>query len=448
MPRGRTRQITALAVACALGLTLAGCVAPGATSAPAAGGGDYVLTPDEVPHDKKAPVVVWADAVRQEGLETYKADHPEVNVEVQVIPLDQMLAKIQLANRAGKGWPDVVFVGDGSLPSLASVQYDNFLQPLNGLVDDKMVEDFGTSLDGCTINKLLFCLRNDIAPDVMYYSTAGFEEIGAEVPTTFEELGALVDDIAANHPDYKIQIHGSDYRGYIHYYGASHCPYAALEGANQLTVGMSDPRCVRASELLDKMVSSKVMVTDALSADQLKALGSKMLLSINAVWRATSIGDILGYAPGTLGVAKVPVWEGDEQNSGTGNEGGGSWAISRHAKNMKGAIDLATYMSTDPKWLNSTITFPGYEPAQQEWLDTNLPKIPALADPTEAAVVFKDSAARLATVVPWLRFNANAEFPVADVQAGKSIVDEVSRTYETRLLNAGTAAGYTVNLAE
>lgn len=446
MSRGKFRQLAALVAVGALGLGLTACVAP--EDAPAGEGESYILTPDTVPNDKDAPVVVWSDAVRQEGLEAYKAANPDVKIDVQIIAIDQMLAKIQLANRAEKGWPDVVFTSDSALAALASTQYENFAQPLDGLVDEKKLDGFGSSLDPCTIGGSLYCLRNDIAPDVMYYSTEGFDEIGAEVPTTFEELGELAENLAANHPDYKIQLHGSDYRAYFHFYNASNCPYVTPEGANDLIVDMSDPRCVRASELLDTLVSTGVLVTDALSADQLKAMGSKMLLSLNAVWRAGSVADMLGYAPGTLGVAQVPVWEGDEENSRTGNEGGGSWAVSRHALNMRGALDLAEYMSTDSTWLNSTITFPAYEPAQQEWLDKNLPAITSLADPEEAAAVFKDSAARLGTIVPWLRFTPNTEFPVQEVQAGESITDKVAESFVNRLINAGTAAGYRVSVAE
>ena len=444
MRRSRFRKLAALAAVGALALTLSACVAPDDGSA--SNSQSYVLSPDKVPNDKKATVVVWADAVRQAGLETYKADHPDVKLDVQIIPIDQMLAKIQLANRAKKGWPDVVFTSDSALAAIASSQYENFVQPLDGLIDEKTIKNFGSSLDPCTINGSLYCLRNDIAPDVMYYSTQGFEEIGAEVPTTFEELEALADDLAANHPEYKIQLHGSDYRAYFHIYNASNCPYVTPKGENDLVVDLTDSRCVRASKLIDKLVADKVLITDALSPDQLKAMGSKMLLTLNAVWRAGSMGDMLGYAPGTLGVAKVPAWKGDEANSRTGNEGGGSWAVSRHAKNMKGAIDLATYMSTDSKWLDSTITFPAYQPAQQAWLDANLPKIKSLADPSGVADVFKDSAERLGTIVPWLRFDPRQEFPVQEVQAGDSVTDKVADDFANRLINAGTAAGYHVSL--
>lgn len=445
MPRGKTRALAAIALTGALGIALTACVAPSDTNKTAAS--SYKLSADKVPADANAPVVVWADAVRKPGLEAFQKAHPEVKLDIQLVPLDQMLAKIQLANRAGSGWPDVVWVGDGSAPSLAAKQYDHFLQPLDGLIDDATLKNFGTSNVGCNINGEVVCLRNDIAPDVMYYNTKGFEEIGAKVPTTFEELGELVDNLAKNHPDYKIQLHGSDYRGYMHYYQASQCPYLALDG-DKLTVNVTDPRCVRAFNLIDKLVSSKALVTNALSADQLKAMGSKMLLSINGVWRASLLGDLLGYAPGTLGVAKVPVWQGDEKNSGVGNEGGGAWGVSRYAKNMKGAIEVAKFMSTDTDWLNSTITFPAYEPAQQAWLDLNLPKIPALADPKAAAAVFVDSAKRQTTNVPWVRFNSVAEFPVADVQAGKKVASEVSQTWATRLINVGSANGYTVDVAK
>ena len=59
---------------------------------------------------EKPKVLVWTDAVRQPGFEAYRDSVADtVDVTVELVAQAEILPKIQLANQAGSGHPDVVF---------------------------------------------------------------------------------------------------------------------------------------------------------------------------------------------------------------------------------------------------------------------------------------------------------------------------------------------------
>ena len=59
-------------------------------------------------------ITVWVDSVRLPAAKAYAAAHPNVNVKIVTFDGDAngattLQTKIQLWNRTGKGWPDVIF---------------------------------------------------------------------------------------------------------------------------------------------------------------------------------------------------------------------------------------------------------------------------------------------------------------------------------------------------
>ena len=75
---------------------------------------------------------------------------------------------------------------------------------LTPLVSKDIVDKFVPgSLDPCyTTDKKLICLRNDLAPNVLWYNKKLMDEFGYTIPTTWEEYIALSDKVAKEHPGY------------------------------------------------------------------------------------------------------------------------------------------------------------------------------------------------------------------------------------------------------
>ena len=59
--------------------------------------------------DPDAPIVVWTDSTRNEGVEAYAAENPDLTLDITVYSPAELLSKVQLFNASGEGWPDVAF---------------------------------------------------------------------------------------------------------------------------------------------------------------------------------------------------------------------------------------------------------------------------------------------------------------------------------------------------
>ena len=115
-----------------------------------------------------------------------------------------------LFNNAGSGWPDVVFA-EPNLQQYVAAPSHNFPVDLTPLVSKDIVDKFVPgSLDPCyTTDKKLICLRNDLAPNVLWYNKKLMDEFGYTIPTTWEEYIALSDKVAKEHPGYVMASAGS-----------------------------------------------------------------------------------------------------------------------------------------------------------------------------------------------------------------------------------------------
>ena len=91
-------------------------------------------------------ITVWVDAVRLPAAKAYVKAHPKVKVKIVTFDGDgngatTLQAKIQLWNRTGKGWPDVIFSEQANDPVwMASKPFD-FAAPVTGLIPAKILNE-------------------------------------------------------------------------------------------------------------------------------------------------------------------------------------------------------------------------------------------------------------------------------------------------------------------
>ena len=98
----------------------------------------------------------------------------------------------------------------------------------------------------------LICLSNDIAQSVTYYNKPLMDEFGYEVPTTWEELAALGEKLAVEHPGYLIGAFG-DALSLDMYFWTARCATGQLQGENTVYINVLAPECVRAAQWVDRM---------------------------------------------------------------------------------------------------------------------------------------------------------------------------------------------------
>ena len=331
--------------------------------------------------DDKAPVTVWIDAARKPAMDKYMATHPENKdlVKFEIVDRAQFAAKVLLFNNSGAGWPDVVFAE----PSIVQYNADpahNFPTDLTPWVSKDIVNNFVPgALDPCySSDKKLLCLRNDLAPNVLWYNKKLMDQFGYKLPATWEDYIALSDQVAKDHPGYVMASAGNSF---YTLFWASGCPVAMQLTIAKTVINATDPKCTRVADMMDHMIANGTMSKFGQFDPKFIEIANanKILMLPGAAW----MGDfVFGGKPDSsyyktadhqLAAALYPKWK-DSDKAYTGNWGGSAWSVSRHTKNPKLAVAIAVYMTTDIEVGKLVGTMPAYAPAADAWqkgMDTN-----------------------------------------------------------------------------
>jgi ABC-type glycerol-3-phosphate transport system substrate-binding protein len=369
MRKSRLAGVFALAAAAAL---VGGCASAEQSSGPSA------VAFQPVAQDNASTITVWADSTRLPAVQQYQKSHPDPKL--NIVTYDgsadgstYLQSKVQLFDRTGSGWPDMVFgsptdVTWASQPTSPSAQ--PFAAPLDvNIVPQQTLDGFAKgSLTPCQFNGHTYCLRNDIAQVVLWYNKTLMDQFGYQVPTTWEQYEALGERVAKEHPGYLVGSIG-DTNSQESYFWSSQCPAFQLVQPTTLKVDLADRNCTRMAGLLDKLIANKTVSTQGFfSQGFAKDTGSKVLMANGPSWYGKYLFDSAFKIPaGQMAAAGPLTWEG-ETTAATGNVGGGVWMVSSHSKNLKAATDLATWLTTSTDFQANAPTYPAYVPAAKAWL--------------------------------------------------------------------------------
>jgi ABC-type glycerol-3-phosphate transport system substrate-binding protein len=442
----RTRPwigITALAI----GLALAGCGTKAATSS-----GSYGFP--EAKQDDKATITVWVDSDRTKAAESFQKANPDVPIKVVTYDgsangSNSFRTKMQLFDRANSGWPDVVFStqnNDAAWASQGSNGKQAFAAVLNGgLVPRSTLDNFTSgSLNPCTVDGKVYCLRNDLAQVVLWYNKTLLDQFGYSVPTTWQEYQALGERVAREHAGYIVGSVGDPWTPEIYFWGAK-CQANGVTGPTSVTVNTTSPECKRMASLLDTLIKNGTAPNiSVFTPEFVQKYANKVLLMPGPAWYAGAIFNnpqSLNVPKGQLGVAAPLPWKGED--AATGNVGGGTWFISSHSTNLKAAEKFVEFVTTaDDYQVNLAPGYPAYAPAADKWIKkqessgyyaTDL--VAVVKAGTEiwsgwGSGVFSQEAIWAKTVTP-------------AIAGGKNIVD-VLPDWGTAIKNQAQVDGYTV----
>jgi ABC-type glycerol-3-phosphate transport system substrate-binding protein len=444
MARRRRRPI-ALAAALAAGtaIALSGCASATQTDT---GSNASFKEATQVPG---SIITVWTDSTRLPDVQKYQKEHP--NVKMNIVTYDgsadgstYLQTKVQLFDRTGKGWPDVVFASPtdvtwASVPTNPSAQA--FAAPVDQLVPASTLGNFATgSLSPCQVGGHTYCLRNDIAQVVLWYNKTLMDRWGYQVPATWEQYQALGEKVAKQHPGYVIGSIG-DTNSQESYFWSSQCPAQQLVAQNTLKVDLSSPDCTRMADLLDPLIADKSVSTQGFFTQGFN--GSKVLMAVGPSWYGQYVFNSAFKTPAKEIAAAPPLKWGGQSATYTGNVGGGIWMISSHSTNIKAATALAEWLTTSTSNLEDAPTYPAYAPGAKAWLANPANKDYFADDVTQ---VFIDAAnevwtgwsnTKFSDATPW----SNAVLPA--LTAGKSLSATLP-AWQTAIVNEAKSVGYTV----
>ncbi|MDX3239465.1 extracellular solute-binding protein [Streptomyces sp. ME03-5709C] len=371
--RRKASTVAVMCTATAL-LTLAGCGGEGSSA-----NGSHGFP--EAEQEASSTITVWVDADRQAAVKAFQTANPDTKIEVVTYDgsangSNSFRTKVQLFDRAGSGWPDVVFSSqnnDAAWASQKSGGKQAFAAVLNqGLVPDDTLGNFTEgSLSPCTVDGRVYCLRNDLAQAVLWYDKSLLDQFGYALPTTWEEYQALGEKVAKEHPGYIIGTAGDAWTPEV-FMWASKCRANDVTGPKSVTVKTDTTECKRAASLLDALRDNgTVPVVSVFTPEFLKKYSGKVLMMPGPAWYAGAIFNnpqSLNVPAGRLGVAAPLAWRG-ESEAVTGNVGGGTWFISSHSKNLKAAEKFVRFVTTaDGYQVDAAPGYPAYAPAAQKWI--------------------------------------------------------------------------------
>src|SRR5947209_4517709 len=326
-------------------------------------------------------LTVWVDSVRLPAAKAYAKTHPKVKMKIVTFDGDgngatTMQTKIQLWNRAGSGWPDVIFSEQVNDPVWMAQKPFNFAAPVKGLISQKLLSKWPKpSTAQCTIHGTQYCVQDNLAQDVLWVNKKLMNRFGYKVPTTWQQWAALGKKVATQHPGYIVGSIGDSFSHWI-YLWADRCPLEEIHGS-KLLINATDTHCTRMAKLVDPLVKNGTL--PALSvftpdfATKYGGANDKVLMMAGPTWYAHSLFDQTLHIPAGQITAAMPLRWGNEKQITTGQVGGGPWIISRHSKNIKAAADFVTWETTVFNPLPTTRAdarpgYPAYGPVANRYL--------------------------------------------------------------------------------
>lgn len=447
-PARRIALVGGIALVSALALTSCG-----ASNNNGGGSTEYGFTAAE--QDPSSPITVWVDSSREPLAQAFQDENPDIELNIETYDggsggSGSFQQKVALFDQAGEGWPDVVFSTQQNDTAWAAKENNGvqaFAAPLNkGLMSDEFLGGFTEgALTPMTVDDTVYGLRNDLAPVVLWYNQALFDQLGYEVPTTWNEYKALSDDIAANNPGYILGSLGDSYEAPYVYYWSGEAPIFQVDGTT-FTSDFADPNSEKVTELLDHMLENGTMVTDSVfGAEFVSKYKDKLLAIPGPAWYSGALfqnPESLNYDAGVIGAAAPLTWE--DGGDVTGNVGGGVWYGSSHSKNLDAVTKFLEFVTSSDKAVELASGLPAYQSAADAWLTEQASSNFYVGD-------FQDAISTAASSV-WTGWGypsfsaetAYANIVIPAITAGDS-VSAVVPEWQEELKNEAQVQGYTVD---
>ena len=401
--------------------------------------------------DASGSIEVWVDAVREPVTDAYIKSHPNVNVKKVIYDGDGngatgLQTKIQLWNRTGSGWPDVIFSEQANDPVWMGQAPFDFAADLKGIFPADLLKGWpAPSIRQCTVAGHLVCLQDNLAQEVLYVNEKLMKQFGYKVPTTWQQWAAIGTKVAKQHPGYVIGTVGDSY-GHWLYLWPGQCPIEQVVGAKTVKIDASDVHCTRMAKLLDPLLKNGSLSNESVFtpsfASKYGGAQDRILMMPGPTWYAKDINKgVLGIPDGEI-TAKAPLrWNREPLT--TGQVGGGPWIVSKHTKNMDAAIDFVQWVTTTNAAKKIAPGYPSYKPAANFWL-YNLNHDPYFSSPPGGAM---KAAANLIwkgwSMVTYPDQPSWSNQVVAKLAQGKSL-SSLLPALEKDLTNNAKAAGYKV----
>ncbi len=312
---------------------------------------------------------VWSDTPRLSMFALYDETHEDVQLNVVTVAPADLIAKLQLAMQARSEIPDVIFMSDIGFTAQLSTRRSNYLMDLTDKVPQEVQDEFYPNGNSpCVVNGRLLCLRNDLAHMIVWYDKSAMEELGQEVPTTWEEFQALGAELGPQ--GYSLGT-GAESFPLLSYLVSAGCEIVMpVEGKEDtVKIDLSTEECLKPARMVDAMLANgSLSRVGPFEPDFVNlAKSGKVPLLVGPTWFGEYvIKPTYEWPEGRLAAAAPLKWEGQDQPL-TWSWGGGTYGGWKDTAHPEQVVDLITWMATDVANQTNAVTLPAHRPSAEAW---------------------------------------------------------------------------------
>ncbi|WP_166849635.1 ABC transporter substrate-binding protein [Isoptericola sp. BMS4] len=322
----------------------------------------------------------WAWGTAQQPMvDAWNAAHPDVQVKrTDAGGGTDSSAKLVTATRAENA-PDVAIVEYNTLPAMivAGVATD-ISEHVDGL-DSEFAPGVWNQVtfDGAT-----YGVPQDAGPQALTYNKKRFDELGIEVPTTWEEFADAAEKVHEADPDAYLTTYApAEFGGFAGYAQQAGSEWWSVDG-DAWTVDFDDEASVAVADYWEDLVDRDLVLAEPLLTPEWNAqLNKGDILSWPAgLWAAGVLYGVAEESAGDWAMAPLPQWtEGD---SSVGFQGGSAVVVTTSAEHPEAAAEFARWMGTSDEAAAAQIE-QGQYPASLSGQELTLESDPPLLMPEQ-----------------------------------------------------------------
>ncbi|MEL7977016.1 extracellular solute-binding protein [Isoptericola sp. F-RaC21] len=351
------------------------------------------------------PVVLdyWGWGTAQKPMiDAWNATHPDIQVRhTDAGGGTDSSAKLVTATRADNA-PDVALVEYNTLPAMmvAGVVAD-ITQYTEGLDDEYAPGVWNqVSFEGAT-----YGVPQDAGPQALTYNKARLDELGIDVPTTWDEFADAAQKVREADPDaYLTTFAPAEFGGFAGYAQQAGAQWWQVDDA-RWTVDFDDDASVAVADYWQDLIHRDLVLAEPLLTPEWNAKVNQgdVLSWPTGLWAA---GVLYGVAEDTAGdwaMAPLPQWtEGDPA---VGFQGGSALVVTTSSEHPKEAAEFARWMGTADEAAAAQIE-QGQYPASLAGQELTLHSDPPLLMP-EQKDYWKIAAEITRTTIPEISWGPN-----------------------------------------
>ncbi|CAM3707895.1 ABC transporter substrate-binding protein [Isoptericola cucumis] len=362
------KPVQVAATASALALVLAAC-----------SGGDGQ---DEDAGAADGPVTLdyWAWGTAQKPMvDAWNATHPDIQVKhTDAGGGTDSSAKLVTATRAENA-PDVAIVEYNTLPAMivAGVAAD-ISEHADGLESEFAPGVWNqVTFDGAT-----YGVPQDAGPQALTYNKARFDELGIDVPTTWDDFAAAAEKVHEADPDAYLTTYApAEFGGFAGYAQQAGAEWWTVDG-DAWTVDFDDDASVAVADYWQDLVDRDLVLAEPMLTPEWNAKVNKgEVLSWPAgLWAAGVLYGVAEESAGDWAMAPLPQWT--EGEDAVGFQGGSAVVVTSSAEHPEAAAEFARWMSTSDEAAAAQIE-QGQYPASLAGQELTLESDPPLLMPKQ-----------------------------------------------------------------